>query len=46
MYKSMYVWLFNRVTDALDELAQGDAAKAEEILKKAQQETEEMYISG
>ena len=41
-YRSMYYYLFNAVTDALNS---ADAAKSREILISAQQHTEEMYIS-
>lgn len=42
LYKKMYFKLFNKVTDAI-EVCKDDNVKA--ILIKAQQETEEMYIS-
>lgn len=42
-YKKMYLRLFNRITDAL-ELMEEDS-KAAEMLREAQRETEEMYIS-
>lgn len=45
VYKAMYYRLFNRVTDALTALQEGQSAKAEALLKAAQQETEEMYLS-
>ena len=45
-YKDMYLRLFNRVTDAMDGMEAGDMDAAYEILRKAQLETEEMYISG
>ena len=46
LYKKMYLHLFNRVTDAQEALRRGDTEKAEEFLKKAQQETEAMYMEG
>ena len=42
IYKKMYYHLFNAVTDALEE---NNIEKIKTILIKAQQETEEMYIS-
>ena len=42
MYQKMYYHLFNDVTDALEE---NDIEKMKKILVKAQQETEEIYIS-
>ena len=45
-YKKMYLRLFNYVTDALRELEKGETEKAREILKKAQIETEDLYING
>ena len=45
MYQKMYLTLFNAVTDALSLLEQGDAPMAEERLKRAQRETEKLYIS-
>ena len=46
MYKSMYLKLFNSVADALTVLDEkGDVFKASYILKQAQRECEEIYIS-
>ena len=42
LYKKMYYRLFNRVTDALNAKTKEES---DEILKNAQIETEEMYIS-
>ena len=42
MYKKMYYTLFNAITDAIEE---EDKEKAVEILKNAQIETEEIFIS-
>ena len=42
MYQKMYYHLFNAVTDAMEET---DIEKIKRILIKAQQETEEIYIS-
>lgn len=41
-YKSMYYYLFNAVTDALNST---EPERMCEILIRAQQHTEEMYIS-
>ena len=42
MYKKMYFHLFNSVTDALEE---NNIEKIKRLLIKAQQETEEIYVS-
>ncbi len=42
LYKKMYYHLFNAVTDALEE---NNIEEIKRTLIKAQQETEEMYIS-
>ena len=44
-YKSMYLHLFNHVSDAIAALEQQNFGQAKEILISAQQETEELYIS-
>jgi len=45
-YKDMYYMLFNEVSDALEKLENGSDTKSViENLKKAQQNTEEIYIS-
>ena len=44
-YKKMYFHLFNRITDALEHLEKNHIADAREILIRAQQEGEEMYVS-
>ena len=44
-YASMYLHLFNAVTDALTALDGGDSLYAVVCLRKAQQECEEMYLS-
>ena len=43
-YKAMYFTLFNRITDALDALECGKWYQGMQLLKKAQQEGEELYI--
>ncbi len=45
-FEKMYFCLFNHITDALELLGNLDCKKAEELLKSAQQEAEEIYISG
>ena len=44
LYQRMYLHLFRAVTRAVDCLQRSDSARASDILIKAQQETEEMYI--
>lgn len=44
MYQKMYLTLFNAITDALALLKQGDARGAKNLLERAQQEAEELYI--
>ncbi|MEG0035619.1 MAG: hypothetical protein RSE64_03625 [Oscillospiraceae bacterium] len=44
-YKSMYLLLFNAITDALDELSCKNTANAQRILLLAQQASEEQFIS-
>ena len=43
-YKKLYFHLFNAVTDAIEEITTGDVLTARDILIKAQQETEEIYM--
>ena len=43
-YKKMYFHLFNAMTDAIEEIQTGDVLTARNILIRAQQETEEMYM--
>lgn len=45
MYKKMYYTLFNAVTDVLGLLEKGNVWDARKVLVKAQQDTEELYIS-
>lgn len=42
-YKKMYLHLFNKVTDALRLLPE-EPERAAELLEKAQQSCEEMYV--
>lgn len=44
-YQKMYAVLFNAITDALDLLEENSQAAASACLKRAQQQTEELYIS-
>lgn len=43
-YREMYLYLFNSVTDALEELEKQRPGEAAGILKEAQQYCEEIYI--
>ena len=43
-YKQVYFLLFNRITDALCAIENSNYGTAKEILIKAQQETEEIYM--
>ena len=44
IYKTMYLQLFNAVTDSLEALTAQNFGQAKEILIKAQQEAEEYYM--
>ena len=44
-YKKLYFHLFNRFTDVLEAMNDGDIFCAKNLLLTAQQETEEMYMS-
>ena len=44
-YQKMYTTLFNAITDAIEEIQGHNDVKAKEILIRAQQKTEELYIS-
>ena len=46
MFKRLYLLLFNRITDAIAALERGDAAQAEAVLIRAQQDAEELYMEG
>ncbi len=46
MYKKMYLELFNHVTDALEAMEQRNYGQAEDLLKRGQQEAEELYLAG
>ena len=45
MYKEMYLTLFNAITKALRALEQHNYGEAADILRTAQRQTEERYIS-
>ena len=45
-YKKLYFHLFNSVTDAIESITNGDSFAARDILIRAQQEAEEMYMDG
>lgn len=45
-YQEMYLTLFRAVTKAVELLDGNEAARARALLVRAQQETEELYISG
>ena len=44
-YKTMYLRLFNRVSDAVNALEAMNPGQAKEILIHAQQESEELYMN-
>ena len=44
-YGKMYFLLFNRITDALTEIEKRNYGRASDILKGAQADAEEIYIS-
>ena len=43
-YKKMYYSLFNSITDALNEMGHNNYRLAEQTLKRAQSESEELFI--
>ena len=43
-YKQMYLKLFNAVTDAIEQMEQKNYGIAENLLKNAQSECEEIFI--
>lgn len=45
-YEKMYSTLFNAITDALESMKQKNWENAKKILIRAQQETEDQYMSG
>lgn len=44
-FKKMYLTLFNRITQALDAMAQNNYGTAADILKHAQIEAEDIYLA-
>lgn len=44
-YKTLYHILFNAITDALRAMEQNDHDRAIDLLKQAQQDCEERYLS-
>ena len=44
-YQKMYTTLFNAITDAIKSIQDGNFGIAKDTLIKAQQDTEELYIS-
>ena len=44
-YQKMYATLFNAITDALRLIEKNDSAGAAELLRRAQQSTEDQYIN-
>ena len=43
-FEKLYTLLFNGITDALEEMESRNYGKAEEILKAAQEDAEELYL--
>lgn len=43
-YEKLYFYLFNRITDALEELEKGRSETARLLLVSAQQAAEEMFV--
>ncbi len=44
VYKKMYTTLFNAVTDALERMEDEDFLAAQELLRRAQQAVEELFL--
>lgn len=44
-YKELYLLLFNRITDALAELEKQNYGTARELLRQAQIDAEDLYLS-
>ena len=45
IYKKLYFWLFNAITQALEELGHGNNNGAKNILEQAQIQAEELFIN-
>ena len=43
-YKDLYFHLFNAITDALNALEAQNFGQAADLLRRAQQQTEELYL--
>ena len=43
-YQKLYTTLFNAITDALEELEQHNVGRAKEVLRRAQRESEDLYL--
>ena len=46
LYQQMYLHLFHRVSDALEQLEQCNYGVAAELLRKGQMECEQIYMDG
>ena len=46
MYQKMYTTLFNAITEAMRDMAEGEVAAARWRLMEAQRKTEEMLMDG
>ena len=44
-YRTMYLHLFNRVSDAVNALEAMNYGQAKDLLMRAQQEAEELYLT-
>ena len=45
-YQKMYLLLFNAITDSIECIERLDFGKAKELLIRAQQNTEEIFMQG
>ena len=45
LFKELYFHLFNRITDALEQIQAQNYGVAADLLRQAQQEAEEQYLS-
>ena len=45
LYKELYFHLFNQITDALEEMERQNFGRSRDILIRAQQEAEEVYLN-
>ena len=44
IYQKLYYFVFNEITDALEEMENQNFGKAKDILQTAQQKAEELYL--